>query len=542
MRNPLLPLRWGLSAALLAGCGAGADVTSMDIAVDPFGEFDQPLTALTNTCQYNTTTRLMTIALVANEEAFITRELGASTPADDFLLVNGFECNVTVPAGTSPAPVAKITVTTTGSGNESVTFDFSNGLYAMGTSATTTTGLNVSLGSGTADTLSFRLGPGNDTVVYGANGATFNTDNFKDLSVSGAEIHRVLLGDGNDSYTGAGSTPTGAVFVPATRIEVSGGAGNDTFLQGTLKTPKELLAGGADVDTVSYSGRTLPITVSLSTAVDADDGDPSGGVAAENDDLREDIETITGGSAADTLTGGAGNDILNGGNGADILSGGAGDDVLNGQGGNDTLLESLLGGVGSDLLTGGGGIDTVSYAGRLLTVVASLDGVANDGVGAESDDIAADVENITGGDAADTLTGNGGNNVLMGGLGDDVLVGGAGKDTASYADHTGSVDAVLSTNGSPTTGNGSGAEDDSIAADIENLTGGLGADNLTGNAAGNELVGGDGADTLLGGDGDDILEGGAPGNTAADTLNCGPSDGDIAYRPGSGTRNANCEL
>jgi Ca2+-binding RTX toxin-like protein len=526
---------------LVAGCGARADETYLDLADDRVGESRQPLTALTNTCQYNTTTRLMSLALLANEEAFITRELGASTPVDDFLLVNGFGCNLTVPAGTTPTPLAKITVTTTGSGNEGVTFDFSNGLYAMGTASATTTGINVALGGGTEDILSFRLGPSSDTVVYGASGASFNSDTFKDLTVTGAEIHRVYLGDGNDSYTGAGGAATGSVFVPTTRIEVNGGAGNDTFLQGAVKTPKELLAGGAGRDTVSYAGRTVPITVSLSAVVDANDGDPSGGVAAESDDLREDIESIIGGSAADVLTGGAGNDTLDGGNGDDTLSGGAGDDILNGQSGNDTLLESLLGGVGSDLLNGGAGRDTVSFAGRLLSVVASLDGVANDGVGAESDNIALDVENITGGDGADTLTGNAGNNVLTGGPGDDILVGGAGKDTASYADHTSNVDVVLSGDGNPTLGNGSGAEDDSIAADIENLTGGSGTDNLTGNAGANELVGGAGADILLGGAGDDILEGGGPGNVASDALDCGLGDGDIGYRQGTGSRTA-CEL
>jgi Ca2+-binding RTX toxin-like protein len=540
LRNLLLPLHWGLAGLLLAGCGAGEDRT--ELSDDALGQLDHPLTALAKTCQYNATTRLMTIALVTGEEALITRELGAATPADDFLLVNGFECNVRVPAGTTPAPVAKIAVTTTGSGNEGVTFDFSNGPYAMGGTAATTTGISVTLGSGTADTLSFRFGAGDDTIVYGASGATFDADSFRDLTFSGVEIHRVYLGDGNDSYTGAGNRPTGTAFVPTTRIEVNGGAGDDLFLEGALKTRKEVLAGGGGNDTVSYAARTLPLTVSLSTAVDADDGDQSGGSAAENDDLREDIETIIGGSAADTLTGGAGNDILEGGNGADMLSGGAGDDVLSGQGGNDTFIESLLGGVGSDVFNGGPGMDTVSYAGRLLTVNASLDGVANDGVGGENDDIALDIENITGCDGADTLSGGAGNNVLTGGPGDDVLVGGAGKDTASYADHSGSVDARLSSDGNPTRGNGSGAEDDSIAADIENLTGGSAADSLTGNANSNQLVGGDGADSLLGGAGDDILEGGGPGNTASDTLDCGPGDGDIAYRQGTGTKHVNCEL
>ncbi|MET0411112.1 MAG: calcium-binding protein [Polyangiaceae bacterium] len=539
MRHPLLPLRWGLTAAFLLGCGA--DITETVLVDDVFGDGERPLTALTNTCRYNATTRLMTIALVADEEALITRELGASSPVDDFLLVNGFECDVTVPAGTTPAPVARITVSTTGTGSESVTFDFANGSYALGGAVASSTGISVALGSGSADTLSFRFGPGNETIVYGASGATFNGDTFRDLTVSGTEIHRLALGDGADSYSGSGSPAAGSVFLPTTKVEVNGGEGNDTFLQGTLKTPREVLTGGAGSDSVSYTSRTVPITVSLSATADADDGDLSGGTAAENDDLREDIETVIGGSAADTLTGGAGNDTLNGGNGADTISGGAGDDVVNGQNGNDTLLESLVGGAGSDVLNGGAGTDTVSYAGRTVTVDVSLDGSSNDGASGESDNVGTDVENITGGSGADTLTGGAGNNVLMGGPGDDVLAGGGGRDTASYADHTAGVDAALSPDGNATTGNGSGAENDSIAADIESLTGGSGADSLTGNAAANELVGGEGADNLSGGDGEDVLEGGGPGNTASDTLSCGPGDGDIGYRQGAGTKNS-CEL
>lgn len=539
MRHPLLPLRWGLTAAFLLGCGA--DVTETMLVDDVFGDGERPLTALTNTCRYNATTRIMTISLVANEEALITRELGASSPVDDFLLVNGFACDLPVPAGTSPAPVARITVATTGTGSETVTFDFSNGPYALGGSVSSSTGISVAMGSGAADTLGFRFGPGDDTVVYGASGATFNTDNFRDLSVSGTEIHRLALGDGNDSYSGAGSSAAGSVFLPATRIEVNGGAGNDIFLQGTAKTSREVLTGGAGSDTISYTSRTVPVTVSLSATVDADDGDLSGGTTAENDDLRDDIEIVIGGGAADTLTGGTGNDTINGGNGADTLSGGAGDDVLNGQNGNDTLLESLVGGAGSDVLNGGAGTDTVSYAGRTVSVDVSLDGSSNDGVSGESDNVGLDVENITGGSAADTLAGGAGNNVLMGGPGDDVLSGGGGRDTASYADHNAGVDAALSLDGNPTTGNGSGAESDSIAADIENLTGGNSADTLVGNAGPNELVGGEGSDNLSGGGGDDILEGGGPGNSFSDALNCGPGDGDIGYRPGGGTRTS-CEL
>jgi Ca2+-binding RTX toxin-like protein len=543
MRNRLLPLRWGLTAAFLVGCGAQAEGTNdYDLPEEVFGEIGENLTALSTTCQYNTTTKIMTVALLANEVAIITRELGPSTPTDDFILVNGAECNLPVPAAGASA-VARVAVTTTGSGNESVIFDFTNGLFAPGGTNAAGTGISVDLGGGTGDMLGFKFGSSVDNIVFGSTGGSFNGDANKDLTVANTEINKVYLGGGNDTFTTSGNAATGgAVFVPTTRIEAYGGAGNDTFSEGTVKTLKELIAGGAGTDTVTYAQRTVNLTITLDGT--GNDGDPSttGGALAELDDVRADVEVILGGSGSDSITGGTGNDTISGGDGADTVSGGAGNDTLNGNAGNDTFLDGTAG-AGDDVFNGGAGIDTVSYAGRTAAVDMTMDATANDGAGSEADNVAADVENLTGGDGNDTLTGNAGNNVLAGGLGDDVISGGAGKDTVSYASHTATVTVVLSATTAASSGNGATGEDDEIAADIENITGGAGADTLTGNASSNELVGGALADTLNGGDGDDVLEGGAPGNSEANVLNCGDGDGDIAYSQGSsGTKNTDCEF
>lgn len=563
MRNRLLTLGWGITAAFLAGCGARADSNGMDVPEDLFGDLGEHLTALTNTCQYNATTKLMTIALTAGEVALVTREdAGTALDAtDDFLLVNGVDCNIPVPAG-GATPVSKITISTTGTGNETVIFDFTNGTFAPGAAATTTTGITVDLGGGTGDVLGFKFGgAGNDTVVYGASGANFNPDLFKDLTYAGTEIHKVYLGDGDDSYSGAGSTQTGAAFNPTTRIEVLGGAGNDTFLEGAVKTPKEVLSGGSGVDSLSYASRTVALSVTLSAAADANDGDGSSSTAspAEADDIRDDIENITGGPQADTitgasstgdmvinggagndaLTGGGGNDTINGGDGVDTISGGDGDDTLNGDAGNDTFLDGLTSGLGNDAFNGGLGSDTLSYAGRTADIIIVLDGTTpgGDALLSEADVAGTDVENLTGGAGNDTLTGNSSNNILLGGLGDDTLSGLAGKDTASYATHTTAVVATVGGAG------GTSPEADVLNADIENLTGGSGGDTLTGDANSNELVGGAGNDTLLGLAGDDVLEGGGPGNTEANTLTCGAGEGDIGYGEGTaGTKSSTCEF
>lgn len=535
MRNRLLPLRWGLTAAFLVGCGAEVEDTNyFDLPEEAFGDIGSNLTALATVCQYNTTTKIMTVALLANEVAIITRE------ADDTVLVNGAECNLPVPAAGGSA-VARVQVTTTGSGNETVVFDFTNGLFAPGGTNATGTGISVDLGGGTGDMVGFKFGSTVDNIVFGSTGGSFNGDANKELTLANTEITKVYLGAGNDSFTTTGNAATGgAVFVPVTRIEAYGGADNDTFVQGAVKTPKELIGGGAGVDTISYALRTANLTITLDGT--NNDGDPSSTGGAELDDIRGDVEIITAGSGADNISGGDGNDTINGGDGADTLAGGAGNDTLNGQNGNDTFLDSAAT-QGNDVFNGGAGIDTVSYAGRTVAVDMTLNATADDGTGSETDDIAADVENLTGGDGADTLTGNSLNNILTGGLGGDTITGGAGKDTVSYASHTTAVTVVLSATTAATTTNGTGSENDTVGIDIENITGGAGGDTLTGNSSNNELVGGAGDDTLNGGAGDDVLEGGAPGNTDNNTLNCGAGDGDIGYGQGtSGSKNADCEF
>lgn len=150
-------------------------------------------------------------------------------------------------------------------------------------------------------------------------------------------------------------------------------------------------------------------------------------VGTPNDDV------LYGRLGRDVICGLGGDDTLYGNAGDDILDGGPGDDVLNGDAGNDTLLggdgdDVLAGGMGNDSLAGGAGTDTASYAEKVVSVTASLDGLANDGASGENDLIGSDIENLTGGTGADTLVGNDDPNMLIGGAGADTLIGGAGDD------------------------------------------------------------------------------------------------------------------
>ena len=240
-------------------------------------------------------------------------------------------------------------------------------------------------------------------------------------------------------------------------------------------------------------------------------------------------DTITGLGGNDTICGGNGNDTLDGGDGNDAFDGGYGNDTLTGGNGNDTLN----GGPGADGIAGNAGSDWANYAARQAGVTVDIDGVADDGnsidgpLGAR-DNVNTDVENLIGGNGADTLTGSAGNNILRGDNGADVLSGLAGSDTATYATRTGGV--TVDIDGVSDDGNvadGPAGARDNVKTDIENLIGGNGADTLTGNDQSNNLTGGPGADALRGLGGTDRLF--ANDGTADSTINCDGGTTDIAH-------------
>ena len=100
-----------------------------------------------------------------------------------------------------------------------------------------------------------------------------------------------------------------------------------------------------------------------------------------------------------TATGGGGNDTITAAVGTfdDSLDGGAGTDTLTGNAGNDTFPQGSAPD-GNDTLNGGADSDTVDYANRTSAVSVTLDGTANDGDVAttENDNVAADFETVNG--------------------------------------------------------------------------------------------------------------------------------------------------
>ena len=307
----------------------------------------------------------------------------------------------------------------------------------------------------------FVVSDSGDTLVAGS-GCTATADpHTVTCLAAGVALIQLRTGDGADAARNLTSTPA-RLFGGAGKDLLEGGSGPDR-LDGGLDA--DVMLGGAGRDTASYSTRTRAVTVTLDDV--ANDGE-----VGELDSVRSDVENVVGGSGsdrivgsgaantfqgnagADTLDGRGGGDLLDGGVGNDVLLGGAGGDRLQGAEGLDRLWGSdgndrLDGGFGADLMDGGAGTDTAYYATRSGSLRVILNGLADDGQTSEGDNVATNVENVTGGSAGDVLRGSSVRNVLSGGAGpdtisgfggNDVLLGGPGVDTLNGGSGTDSCD------------------------------------------------------------------------------------------------------
>jgi len=293
---------------------------------------------------------------------------------------------------------------------------------------------------------------------------------------------------------------------------VSTGSGTLTYTAANNEANQTVVSLAGGTYTVSDSGATITAgagcsSVNATQATCAGAGVSSISVSAGN---LSNLVWITAPTKA-TVFGGDGNDTLIGGAGNDILVGCGGDDNISGGGGADSLFDGLFcagggndtldGGPGPDAMFGGPGTDTATYASRTAPVFVSLDGVANDGEATEGDNVADDVENVTGGSGDDNITGSSAANIILGGAGNDVLLG-ERSDSALDPNYTGSgKDSIFGGDGNDAIG------------------GGLG-DNLI-------ISGGNGNDSLHGGPGADTIDGGAGNNDihaldgVVDSINCG---------------------
>ncbi|MEP7048928.1 MAG: calcium-binding protein [Pseudomonadota bacterium] len=271
-------------------------------------------------------------------------------------------------------------------------------------------------------------------------------------------VSTVIGGSGNDSLSAAGSSRSHTLFGGPGNDTLTGGNGSDTLDggDGVLQADGDDLFIGAKA-TVSYSGRSQPVTVTVNGSgtggPDANDGDP-----ATTRHVQLNVAAVAGATisaATNTVTG---------------------------------LTEMTTSSVGHLLVISGstaahdnGSYHIVAVTNATTVVLDATDTAAKvtwaDDNGAHwsySEDAAAEKDevrcpNVRGSaNAMNTLTGDANANWLSGGSLTDVITGGAGDDT---------------------------------------LTGGDGNDTLYGGLGDDTLIGGLGNDTLIGGDGNDVLEG-----------------------------------
>ena len=143
-------------------------------------------------------------------------------------------------------------------------------------------------------------GPGSDTFDF-SNRSEAVTATAGSAQYAG--IENFIGGSGNDSLTGDAG-PNRLVGGPGNDV-LTGLGGDDSFDPGT---GRDRIGGGDGVDTVTYAGRTSPVSLS-------DDGQANDGQSGENDTIGTDVENMVGGRAADTLRGNAADNVLNGGPG-----------------------------------------------------------------------------------------------------------------------------------------------------------------------------------------------------------------------------------
>ncbi|MDD5333965.1 MAG: hypothetical protein PHS32_09475 [Rhodoferax sp.] len=273
---------------------------------------------------------------------------------------------------------------------------------------------------------------GNDTLTGGAGSDFFQLRNSSaDTSVDTITDFSAGVGGDNLYFTTAGFTNYSGSNPFASGHARLTQSGADTLLELDADGP----SGAGTFQTVAILNN---VTKGSMVANNINGWDPNaivGTAAADSITGTVGNDYIDGGAGNDTLTGLGGSDSLFGGTGDDVLDGGDGNDQLYGNDGNDSItggagFDNLYGGLGNDTLDGGADTDYVQYTDATgpVTVNLALGTVTGAGIGT---DTLISIENVSGGQYADTLIGSAGNDTLYGQNGNDSLNGGDGNDYLS---------------------------------------------------------------------------------------------------------------
>jgi hypothetical protein len=340
-------------------------------------------------------------------------------------------------------------------------------------------------------------GTANDTFTFGPGGLIGQIDGGAGTdTITGDNTARTFTITGGN--IGTISTIVSNVFLNVENL--TGGTGADAFVF-TTGTLSGTIDGGAGSDTLTgdNTGRTFSVTGANSgTLLGLTAGGFSNVENLTGGTGNDQFTFATPGSLTGSVNGGAGTNSLTGDNAGRAFTINAPNGGIVGGllGGAFINIQNLTGGTGADSFTfttgalagnidGAGGIDTLTgdNTGRTFTVNAANGGTVVGLLGGSF----SNVENLTGGTGADsfvfttgTLSGN--------------VDGGAGTDTLT-GDNTGRTYTVIG----PNTGGISGGLIGGFS-NVENLTGGTSGDSfvfVTGTLAGN-VDGGGGINSLTG--------------------------------------------
>lgn len=340
----------------------------------------------------------------------------------------------------------------------------------LGNSIFSNTGLAIDLGAllGGADGVTPNDGPGDADT--GGNGL----QNAPELTAAVVGGSTTILG----KLDSAASTTFRIELFENNAGDPTGFGEGETLL-GSFEATTDAAGAASFAETLAGTAGAGATVSATATELDSQ-GDPLGtSEFAEN--ILEGCD-VTGTAAAETVTGTAAAEVICGFGGDDLIVPGGGDDVV-------------LGGSGDDRLDLSDATATVTVDLAVLTASTGAD-----------DLLLADVEDATGGSAADTLTGHAGGNELAGGPGNDTVDGGEGNDTLTGG---GGDDDVVGAAGDDFL-SGQGGKDELTGGNDEDVMfGGEGADTLKGQAAVDSIQGQNGTDELLGGTGADLITGGA---------------------------------
>jgi hypothetical protein len=201
----------------------------------------------------------------------------------------------------------------------------------------------------------------------------------------GTRLSEIRLGDRDDNFAIGVSGP----------VVVDGGPGRDGYTAGNPGPGSRVdYRGGDGFDIVSYSNADRGVRIT-------NDGVANDGrIGLARDNIRGDVERLTGSAFADEITAAArsaSGQVLTGGRGRDILRDAA---VRNRRFSPDTVFDMGPVADGADDIIGGGAHSHVDYSERTQRVNVTLNfGGADDGQAVEGDEITGSNEFVDGGQA-----------------------------------------------------------------------------------------------------------------------------------------------